>query len=260
MASRFFSSLRNPAKESHKGQNGKLFVISGSAKYSGCSIFNLLAARRFVDLLYFYPGERDSFLISAVKTIPEAIVVNDFDKLAHADCVLFGGGMENLDFDYSCLGEAKKIVVDASGFNFLKPNMLDSRFILTPHILEFERFFSIPANDENVLTMAKEHDCVILKKGTPDLIAGREMVYRNDMHNAGMTKGGTGDVLAGLVAALACTNPNFDAAVAGACINGMAGNMLFNKFGYNYCATDLADALSLAYAEATSAKKKGRKR
>ena len=98
--------------------------------------------------------------------------------------------------------------------------------------------------------MAKRHKCVILRKGPVDIIAdgrpgkGCGRLERNRVHNAGMTKGGTGDVLAGLVAALACKNDAFTAAAAGARIAGNAGNMLMERYGYDYCASDLAEALA----------------
>lgn len=254
MIAKILSSLRKPQKISHKGQNGKLLIIGGSAEYSGSPVFEALAARRFVDLLYFYPAERDPFLVQAVKNIPEAIVVYDFRKIAEVDCVLFGSGMGDADFYAGSLKKAKKVVVDADGFRVVPKDMLDSRFILTPHTLEFERYFGTPATEKNVIAMAKKYRCTILKKGTPDIISNGKRTYKNNVHNAGMTKGGAGDTLAGLVAALACTNPNFESAAAGAYINGLAGNILLEKYGYNFCASDLANGLAEAYFKATKKK------
>ncbi len=250
MLRKILSSLHYPKKNSHKGQNGKLLIIGGSKMYSGSPIFSILAARRFVDLLYFYPAELDLFLIQAVKNIPETIVIDNLDKIREVNCVLFGGGMGQAEFDASLLANAKKIVVDAQGFEYLPHKMLNSSFILTPHILEFERYFKISANEKNVINIAKKHNCTILKKGTPDIITNGKLIFKNSIHNAGMTKGGTGDTLAGLVAALACTNSNFEAAVSSAYINGLAGNMLIKQYGYNFCASDLANKLAEAYIKA----------
>ncbi len=58
-----------------------------------------------------------------------------------------------------------------------------------------------------------------------------------------MTKGGTGDVLAGLVAALACNNDLWLAATAGSFINKKAGESLFKKVGYYFNASDLAEEI-----------------
>lgn len=251
---KLLASLHRPKKDSHKGQNGKLLIIGGSARYSGSPIFEILAARRFVDLLYFYPGESDPFLIQAVKTIPEAIVVYGLEEIGKMDCVLFGSGMGDAEFDTSCLDDAKKVVLDADGFKYVEKERLGPGFILTPHTLEFERYFGFEANEKSAAEMARKHRCVILKKGVPDIISDGKRTYKNNMHNQGMTKGGTGDTLAGLVAALACTNPNFEAAVAAAHINGLAGNMLLKKYGYNFCASDLANQLAEACFSAAKRK------
>jgi NAD(P)H-hydrate epimerase len=241
-----------PPKDSHKGQNGKLLIIGGSRDYHGAPVFSMLAARRFVDLVYFYPGENDPYLISAMKAIPEAMVVYDFDSLEKMDCVLFGIGLSKAPFDKVELiaKNSKKLVIDGDGLKRIAGGSIPSGSILTPHEGEFRMLFGTEGTAKNVLEMAKNHGCVILKKGPVDIIAdGRPGTMNrrpvvNKVHNPGMTKGGTGDVLAGLVAALACKNDSFDAAVAAAIMNGRAGNRLMKRFGYNYCASDLAEALA----------------
>lgn len=247
MIKEIIKNLYKPKKESHKGENGKLLVIGGSKKYSGSPIFSLLAARRFVDLLYFYPGENDHYLIQAVKNIPEVIVLDSLEKVDKVDCVVFGMGMGNAKFDVAPLLNAKKLVIDAEGFNYFEKSALDDRFILTPHSLEFKKYFGVDGTKENVIAFAKKYNCTILKKGPIDIIADKNRYYENKMHNQGMTKGGTGDVLAGLVGALACKNPNFEAAVAGAYLNGFAANVLLKKFGFYFCASDLANELAIAF-------------
>ncbi|MEK7165288.1 MAG: NAD(P)H-hydrate dehydratase, partial [Patescibacteria group bacterium] len=61
--------------------------------------------------------------------------------------------------------------------------------------------------------------------------------------NSGMTKGGTGDVLAGLIAALATKNDPFLATIAGSFINKKAGDALYKKVGPFFNASDLADEI-----------------
>jgi hydroxyethylthiazole kinase-like uncharacterized protein yjeF len=243
----FLKKLYEPPKSSHKGQNGKLLVIGGSRRYHGAPVFSLLAARRFVDLMYFYPGEPDPHLISAVKRIPEAMVVEDLRHTAEMDCVLFGIGLAEAKFDVGFVLEyARSVVVDGDGLKLVK-GKVPAGSILTPHEGEFRMLFGMEGNRKNVERMAKEHDCVILKKDPiADIISDGKRTYLNKIHNQGMTKGGTGDVLAGLIAALACKNDPFVAAAAGAYLNGYAGNLLMKKYGYNFCASDLADELAPA--------------
>ncbi len=245
--------LYTPPKNSRKGDNGRLLVIGGSRDYHGAPVFSLLAARRFVDLLYFCPGEEDPYLISAVKTIPEAIVVRGpGDKAIRGklDCILFGIGLSDAEIAAPVTDPEKtRLVIDGDGLKRVK-GKIPRGAILTPHELEFRMLFGLEGNKENVRSMASSAGCVILKKGPVDIISDGKAIVTNTVHNAGMTKGGTGDVLAGLVAALACKNDPFTAAVSGARMNGLAGNLLMKEYGYNFCASDLAGMLPRAFAKA----------
>src|SRR5512143_2072777 len=239
--------LYTPPSGSRKGENGRLLVVGGSRDYHGAPVFSLLAARRFVDLLYFLPGERDTYLIGAVKMIPEAIVVDGMDSEAirgKLDCILFGIGLSNARIALPEIdGKKTKLVVDGDGLKRVK-GRIPRGAILTPHENEFRMLFGMDGTPANVKRMARESGCVILKKGPADVISDGERTAINRLHNQGMTKGGTGDVLAGLVAALACKNGPYEAALAGARINGIAGNTLKKEHGYNFCASDLAESLS----------------
>jgi len=246
-AKNIIKSLYVPPKDSHKGRNGKLMVIGGSRQYHGAPVFSILAARRFVDLLYFYPAEKDQYLINAVKTIPEAMVDFNLNRIPEMDCVLFGIGLENAKFDLKyVLKKARRLVIDGDGLKLVKEK-IPRGSILTPHEGEFRMLFGVSGTEQNVKKMAKKHNCVILKKGPVDIISDGKRIFKNKMHNQGMTKGGTGDVLAGFTSALFCKNPAFDSAVAATYINGFAGNLLKRKMGHNYCASDLADTLAEAH-------------
>lgn len=242
--------LYKPRKNSHKGQNGQLLVIGGSKKYHGAPMFSILAARRFIDLIYFYPGEEDINLIRAIKTIPEVIVVNNLDLLEKVDCILFGIGFGKSRFNVKKLLKIRKLVVDGDGFKLIKDkleifakNNVD--LIITPHEREFQFLFSSKGTVENVVKYAKKFSITILKKDPRgDIVSNGRETYINKIHNPGMTKGGTGDVLAGLTAALFCKNSAFLSAKAAANICGKAGNSLKRRFGFNFSASDLANELA----------------
>ncbi len=240
------NALHVPEKDSRKGQNGKLLIIGGSRRYHGAAVLAVLAARRFVDLVYFYPGEKDALLIGAVKNIPEVIVIEDLDCIPDMDCVLFGVGLGQAKPDIRKITKARKLVIDGDGLKRFK-GRIPKGSVITPHEGEFRFLFGIEGTKENISKMAKKNRCIILKKGPTDVICdgrtGNGKIKTNELHNPGMTKGGTGDVLGGLVAALSCKNDCFDSAYYGTLIAGNAGNMLMKKFGYNYCASDLAGML-----------------
>lgn len=241
----YIKKLYTPAKDSHKGQNGKLLVIGGSKQYHGAPKFALLAARRFIDLPYYYPGQSDPGLIQSIRAIPEVIILDDLKYTAEMDCVLFGIGLGKMKFDVDfVLDYARMVVADGDGLKLIK-GKIPKGAIITPHEGEFRALFGIPGIKKNVVSMAKKNKCVIVKKDPKaDIITDGKKTVLNKTHNQGMTKGGTGDVLAGLISAFACKSDPFVAAVAGVYLNGYAGNTLTKKFGFNYCASDLAESLS----------------
>ncbi|OGF99251.1 hypothetical protein A2Y99_03200 [Candidatus Gottesmanbacteria bacterium RBG_13_37_7] len=94
--------------------------------------------------------------------------------------------------------------------------------------------------EELLKRFVKQYNCIILLKGKIDYIASKNKIVQIQGGNAGMTKGGTGDVLAGLVAALYCKNDAFTSAVCASYINKKAGEELFTSQGYWFNASDLA--------------------
>lgn len=253
--SKGIAKMWKPKANSHKGENGKLLVIGGSRQYHGAPVFSLMAARRFVDLLYFYPGEKDAGLVIAIKkNVPEAIVVGNLKKISECECVLFGIGLGRTNRNSKIKLEqiakhAKKIVIDGDGLKRIKWmwGALAGKTIITPHEGEFKYLFGVSGTRTNVVKMGKKYGLVILKKDpNADIITDGKMVRINKIHNQGMTKGGTGDVLSGLCAALFCKNDALTSAYMAAKINGMAGNRLKKKFGYNFSATDLANEIAMA--------------
>ena len=248
MIKKLISALHAASPASHKGQNGKLMVVAGSAQYHGAAMLAVLAARRFVDLVYFYPAEEDEPLIHTVKTIPDVILDYNLSRIQEMDAVLFGNGVDDVQVPLDTIvRKSRKLVIDGDGLKQIQ-GKIPSGALLTPHESEFHRLFGMEGNKANVQKMAKKHSCVILKKDPQgDIITDGTKLAINTLHNPGMTKGGTGDVLAGLTAALACTNDLFTSAACAAYINGYAAEILRKRLGYSFCASDLAEQLGEAY-------------
>lgn len=150
----------------------------------------------------------------------------------------------------------KKWVIDAGALQMMDPEWLHGlkgNAIITPHQGELQTVLSKLKNqkskikDQNsnelVQLFAKEHNCIVLLKGEEDLVCSPDRCTVIKGGNAGMTKGGTGDVLAGLVGALACKNDLWFSAVAASFINKKAGESLFEKVGYYFNSSDLADEI-----------------
>jgi len=120
--------------------------------------------------------------------------------------------------------------------------------VLTPHAGEYAVLTGkeLPENFNKrvseVQRTAAELAAVILLKGSVDIISDGKSFKLNFAGNPGMTVGGTGDVLSGIVGAfLAQQTDPFEAAVAGAFVNGAAGDFVFEEKGYHMISTDLLD-------------------
>jgi len=233
---------------SHKGENGKVLVVSGSGEYHGSAIFATLAASRFVDLVYVCTEKEN--IPALKKWCPNSIVrgFGEANELAkECDSILIGPGMEGKKARKTTLMllkrfPEKKFVIDAIALWFLKPNELGKNCCVTPHAGEFKAFLGKKPCAENALRANRKFGFVVVLKGKTDCIASRGKLWENETGNALMTVGGTGDVLAGLITAFAAKNSLEKAALAGCWLNGKAGESLAKRMaGFN--AMDLADEL-----------------
>ncbi|EKD87312.1 MAG: hypothetical protein ACD_36C00151G0004, partial [uncultured bacterium] len=179
------------------------------------------------------------------KEFRNGIVVPRSDVEAYIkedDCILIGPGMTR-DSETETLTNTllkkypqKQWVIDAGSLQMMDVNLIPKNAILTPHHGEFSRVFG----NAEVSDVAKKYNCIILLKSEFDIAASPTEVRKIEGGNEGMTKGGTGDVLAGLIAALACKNEPFLATIAGSFINKKAGDELYKSVGPFFNASDLA--------------------
>jgi NAD(P)H-hydrate epimerase len=249
--------LPKPRPGSHKGQNGVLLIIGGSRAYHGAPILAALGAARFCDLVYFASTPENNLLVRKMKlATPNVICVSGRDArkaFARAGCVLIGNGMEvgarTRREVRRVLRSGKRCVIDAAALRCLPLRLLHGKCLLTPHAGEFRALFGKEATEKNAKEAAKMHGCTILLKGRADIAASPGRLLRISGGNAGMTKGGTGDVLAGLCAAL-YSHPDCPSALSAAytasLVNKRAGELLSRCFGPNFSSEDLAGELAFA--------------
>jgi NAD(P)H-hydrate epimerase len=267
--------LRNlyfPPKESHKGQNGKLLIIGGSQLFHGASFWALKVASRIVDMVFYSSIPQNNEIVKKLKEkFWDCIVVprnKVEDYIQEADCILIGPGLprkegeEKGDDDTEFLTRSllekypdKKWVIDGGSLQTIDPEIIPKSAILTPHRREFEILIERISDEElremiknltvedQVENFSKHFNCIVLLKGVVDIVCSPQKCEKVAGGNPGMTKGGTGDVLAGLVAALYCKNDAFLSAISASFINKKAGDFLYQKFGPYFNASDLADAI-----------------
>jgi ADP-dependent NAD(P)H-hydrate dehydratase / NAD(P)H-hydrate epimerase len=254
----------------HKGDFGRLLVIGGSEVFSGApALVSLAALRTGVDVVYLAAPTKTAHDISSVspnlitlKLKGDHLNAGDVTALQPyleaVDAVAMGPGMgmhaETREFVKACVtaieNAGKPLLLDADGLKafaeFKRP--LKMPLVLTPHAGEYAILTrnKLPENAEErvaeVQRAATEFKAVILLKGEVDVVCDAKRTKLNFTGNPGMTVGGTGDVLSGVVGALLAQKADpFEAAVAGAFVNGAAGDFVASEKGFHLVATDLLD-------------------
>lgn len=249
----------------HKGDNGSILVIGGGA-YSGAPALTALAALRsgadivtvatplgVADIIAsFSPNLIVSPLTSEVLVPDDVHILKEL--IPKHDVVVIGMGLGKSELTDRAIRAivplCKKIVVDADALVSLEFPLEGG--IITPHAAEFKLLCGTDYLKDKkdsydvVKRFAEKNNVVVLLKGKTDIISDGVSAKMNRTGNAGMTVGGTGDVLAGIVGAIYAKNDALEAAVAGAFINGRAGDLAFEKYGFGLLATDIIDNIPKA--------------
>ncbi|MFH2019830.1 MAG: NAD(P)H-hydrate dehydratase [archaeon] len=256
-----------PKRKEHKGENGKVLVIGGSKDYVGAPALAAIAALRTgIDIATVCAPEKVAWAINCYT--PDLItkkVLGDEFNLTHTkeiisfserfDVIVIGNGIGlNKDFVLKLLREIKKpFVIDADAIKVI-PLDVAANSILTPHANEFEMLYTnttkkspfskdnMDQNIKNILPYIGSN--VILLKGQIDKIFSKSKNYNNKTGNNSMTKGGTGDILAGICAGYLAQGVDiFEAATQAAYINGKLGEYMYKYKGYGYTAYDMVQEL-----------------
>lgn len=143
----------------------------------------------------------------------------------------------------------KKFVIDAGALQMMRSEWLlpmKVKPVFTPHQKEFEKLFGLSVSQLSVNQKAKavretaqKYRCVILLKAVHDLISDGDKVFVVEGGNAGLTKGGTGDILAGLTASFYTKNDPLQSSVIASYILKKTADQLFLDRGYWYNIDDV---------------------
>ena len=242
----------------HKGTFGRVLILGGSPGLPGAvSLAAEAASRSGAGLVYVGTGESvaaqtlaavSEALLTALPEQDDLLLSERIDQLmAKKQVVAIGPGAGQASWLNHALMQAietsPSLVLDADGLNTLASDLavyqekLKTRrdrqlepAILTPHPGEFARLApDLDWHDRqpSALELARRLDCIVLLKGASTVIAepsGR--LWINPTGNPGLAKGGSGDVLCGLIAGLAAQGLSaFEAAAAGAYLHGLAADL-----------------------------------
>lgn len=259
--------LYEPPKNAYKRMTGELLVFGGSQLFHGAPIMAIKAASKFIGSVFFYTSPENRELISKQKMeLQEFISLreSDLEKYAeYASVILVGPGLEENISNKAMLTyllnkyPEKTFVLDAYAIAMANPkqNRQNKRgfrnCILTPHRGELRHIFDdakVVGLEGKLKRFCIENKCHLVLKGSVDLLFSADGEQKfNHTGNPGMAKGGTGDIMAGIIAALACKNDPWDALMAGTFLSGLAGDLANKKYGFNFSATDEIPFLQEAY-------------
>lgn len=268
-------------KDAHKGSFGRVCIAGGCVGMSGAaaiagraalrsgaglvrvaipkSILPIAAAIEPCFTTIPLPEDRTGH-ISARATASLLRAAADNDVMAFGPGVGITGGVKDV-LNTLIARDGLRLVIDADGLNCLAKSTgwveaKKAQVILTPHPGEMRRLWqslfreALPDDrTTQAVRLAEKTGCVVVLKGAGTVVTDAEKVYINTTGNPGMATAGAGDVLTGVIAALAGQGMNnFDAATAGVYIHGLAGDIAAEEIGQvSLIATDMIEALGRAF-------------
>jgi len=280
MAEKFGFSLINNFFQRPTFLKGKVTIIGGSSLFHGAPFLGLKIASRLNQMVFFSSPEPSVGKVAEqLKSKLFSFIWVPFqeisDYIEKSDAVLIGPGLMRFrkekdvkKLENQRLGDktgrmTKKItenllrkfakkqwIVDAGSLQVMDKKFIPEKAILTPNWQEFNLLFgkeiedySLSQKEVILKKWAKEYKCIILTKETNSLVCSAQKCYLVSGGNRGLEKGGTGDVLSGLVTALAAKKPPLLAAAAAVWVSKKAADSLYQKVGFAYNADDLADEI-----------------
>ncbi len=263
---------RIPARpqRSNKGTFGRVLIIGGSVGMSGAAYFSAKAAYRCGAGLVQIMAPRENRAIYQTQ-LPEALLTL-YDSAApdessvknavcRATCIAVGMGLGTDEAAKKILKWALEastvpLVIDADALNLLAAEpelwqLVPRGSIITPHPAEMSRISGLHIEEicngipRVASDIASSRGVICVLKDANTAVSDGERVMINQSGNSGLATGGSGDVLAGVIAALIAQGcDNFEAAALGVYIHGLAGDYAAARLSeYSVMASDIIDSL-----------------
>ncbi|MDQ2085616.1 NAD(P)H-hydrate dehydratase [Herbivorax sp. ANBcel31] len=264
--------------DSNKGDFGKLLLLTGSKGMTGAGCLTGKAALRSgAGLLYLavpasLTNVYDSNLIESV-TLPlednnsgyltKSCIKELENHMGNIDVIALGPGLSTKgdvgEVVYNIIENSKvPLVIDADGINAISKNTdilkkCSVPVVLTPHPGEMARLLNVSIDEvqknriDAARNFSQSQDVITVLKGSKTIVAAPDgRVYINTTGNSGMSTGGTGDVLTGIIASFICQGVEpYKSAIAGVYLHGLCGDNISKKRGeHGVIAGDLIDEIS----------------
>jgi NAD(P)H-hydrate epimerase len=253
------------ADEAHKGQAGRVLVLAGSRTMPGAAVLVARGAARggaglvsvgcfdaaLMTILPITVPEAVLVDLSRPSDLPAALAANEYHAVVAGPGTGRGGRGAELARALLQAGLELPLVLDADALTNLAGDLAALRahrgpLVITPHPGEARALLGreVPGDGRGRVAAARElargSGAICCLKGAGTVVTDGERVYVNDTGNAGMATGGTGDVLAGILAAylahpaLRAGDPAWsalDAACAAVRVHGLAGDLAAAHLG-----------------------------
>jgi NAD(P)H-hydrate epimerase len=267
-------------ENTHKGDYPKVGVIGGSKDFFGSVMLSHSALAGLCSgagysylivpesLYSIYAGVNPECIIKTLKDDGNNFVADEsvIDKIKNLDAVAFGMGVGVTEEVYKLLtlilkNYTGKLLIDADALNSLAKYGLDilrdkkCDVIVTPHLKEFSRLTGKTVDEIRLDPIgitkgfAQEYGVVVVLKSATTIITDGKHLCINVTGTPALAKAGSGDVLSGIITALASTHGVFEGACVGAYIFGKAGGFCAKEYGeYSVTATKVTDAIGKVIA------------
>lgn len=277
-----FQKLPPRFEHSHKGDYGKLLCICGSAEFTGAAALSVKAAMRsgvglctlcstktvidrvagsILESTFINLSEDENGFLAPTETQIQRLLA-DIKKY---DSILIGCGLGKTENTLKLLALIlkeydKTIIIDADGINLVSENIdiiknTKAKLIFTPHTAELARLCNADLSDvvknrfEYAKKFAAENNCVVVSKGAGSAIISKERGAVSVSGNSGLSKGGSGDVLAGMIASFSAQGADsFDAACIGTFCHGKCADLMALEISKrSMLARDIIDTIPLLF-------------
>lgn len=273
--------LPKRVRDSHKGTYGRAAIVGGCIEYTGAPYLSAAACLRAgagyttlflpADVLPYYILKSPEILLKSISDGDRVVFKREnFEQLLAYDSVAYGMGMGISESvaqgaAYLLRHFTGRLILDADGLNSLakyeserlKTLCKNAKcdVVFTPHIQEFSRLCGeetqviLQNAGELAQNFAEEYGVTLLLKNAVSILTDGKRVLHNETGNSGQAKGGSGDVLAGVIAGLCAAGVSgFDGSCAAAYLTGKAAEFAASKLSeYSVTASELISYLGRAF-------------
>jgi len=237
---------------SYKGDFGRLAIVAGSLGFTGAPSLCAQAAQAMGVGLLSVVTRADAHAIVAAQAPHEAMVSGWQDNglvpgvIEKASALVIGPGLghdaKTVTMLRAALHVGCPVLIDADGLNALAQHLdllreAKGPVLLTPHVGEMARLLDRKFNENQREAVAREfvekYNVTLVLKGTRTLITARDQpFYINTTGNPGLSTGGSGDTLSGIIGALLGNGLSvLDAARLGVWLHGHAADLALGERG-----------------------------